>query len=40
LQAAGLAAGLLREGAPRLQDALAAGGSELAALRIHGRDDA
>jgi len=40
LQAAGLAAGLLREGAPRLQDALVAGGSELAALRIHGRDDA
>jgi len=28
----------LREGAPRLQDALAAGGSELAALRIHGTD--
>ena len=40
LQAAGDAAGLLREAAPRLQDALAAGGGELAALRIHGRDDA
>ena len=39
LQAAGDAAGLLRGAAPRLQDALAAGGSELAALRIHGRED-
>ncbi|MDB5745568.1 MAG: hypothetical protein JWP72_416 [Massilia sp.] len=40
LHAAGDAAGLLREGAPRLQDALAAAGGELAALRIHGREDA
>ncbi|MFC5461689.1 flagellar hook-length control protein FliK [Massilia niabensis] len=40
LQAGGLAAGLLRHAAPRLEDALAAGGSALAALRIHGRDDA
>ena len=34
------AAGLLREAAPRLQEALAAAGSELAALRIAGREDA
>lgn len=40
LQAAGKAAGLLREGAPRLQDAFEAAGAELAALRIHGREDA
>lgn len=40
LQAGGIAAGLLRHAAPRLEDALVAGGGELAALRIHGRDDA
>lgn len=40
LRAAGDAAGLLREGAPRLHEALLAAGSELAALRIHGREDA
>ena len=40
LQASGVAADMLRYGAPRLQDALAAAGSELAALRIHGREDA
>ncbi|MFC5479775.1 flagellar hook-length control protein FliK [Massilia suwonensis] len=34
------AAALLRQGAPRLQDALAAAGSELAALRIAGRGEA
>lgn len=38
LEAGGAAAGLLREGAPRLQEALDAAGSELAALRIHGRE--
>lgn len=40
LQAGGMAAGLLRHAAPRLEDALVAGGGELAALRIHGREDA
>lgn len=40
LQAAPEALDPLREGAPRLQDALAAAGSELAGLRIHGREDA
>lgn len=40
LQAASGAAGALRLAAPRLQEALAAAGSELAALRIHGREDA
>lgn len=40
LQAAPEALASLREAAPRLQDALAAAGSELAALRIHGREDA
>ena len=39
LRAGGDAAGLLRAGAPRLEDALAAAGSALAALRIHGRED-
>jgi hypothetical protein len=34
------AADLLREGAPRLQEALSAAGSELAALRIAGREGA
>ena len=38
LQAAPEVLAPLREGAPRLQDALAASGSELAALRIHGTD--
>jgi len=38
LQAAPDALAPLRDGAPRLQDALAAAGSELAALRIHGTD--
>jgi len=38
LQAAPEVLAPLREGAPRLQDALAAAGSELAALRIHGTD--
>lgn len=38
LQAAPEALAPLRDGAPRLQDALAASGSELAALRIHGTD--
>ena len=40
LQAAPGALASLRQGAPRLQDALAAAGAELAALRIHGREDA
>jgi hypothetical protein len=40
LQAADGPASLLRAAAPRLQDALLAAGSELAALRIHGREDA
>jgi hypothetical protein len=31
---------LLRSSSPLLQDALLAAGSELAALRIHGREDA
>jgi hypothetical protein len=34
------AAGLLRAGAPRLQEALAAAGNELAALRVKDREDA
>ena len=34
------AAPLLRAGAPRLQEALAAAGNVLAALRIAGREDA
>ncbi|MCC2962014.1 flagellar hook-length control protein FliK [Massilia sp. IC2-278] len=38
LQAAPDVLAPLRDGAPRLQDALAAAGSELAALRIHGTD--
>lgn len=38
LQADPAALAPLRDGAPRLQDALAAAGSELAALRIHGTD--
>lgn len=38
LQADPAALAPLREGAPRLQDALAAAGSDLAALRIHGTD--
>ena len=38
LQADPAALAPLREGAPRLQDALAAAGSDLAALRIHGSD--
>ncbi|QNB00957.1 flagellar hook-length control protein FliK [Massilia sp. Se16.2.3] len=37
LQAAPAAGALLRQAAPRLQDALAAAGSELAALRIEDR---
>lgn len=40
LRAAPDALAPLRDGAPRLQDALAAAGTELAALRIQGRDEA
>ena len=40
LRAALDAVGALRAGAPRLQDALAAAGAELASLRIDGREDA
>ena len=40
LRAAPDAVGALRAGAPRLQDALAASGAELASLRIDGREDA